>query len=793
MPAPPGGLTASQVAAQRAKYGFNEIPQPAAHPVGAVLAKFTGLSAWMLELIMVLSLLLRNWSDAGLVAVLLVLNAIVSVVQDRRAAGAVDALRRRLQVNSRALRDHMWQMVPARELVPDDVIRVRAGDLVPADVRISDGTLTIDQSALTGESTDVTKGIGDVAPSGAIVRQGEAAAVVVATGTHTSFGRTTELVQTARPVLHVERVVTRVVQALFAIIGILLVGVAILAAVRGTLNLAMLPFLLVLLLTAVPVALPVMFTVSMAVGSEELVRRGVLVTRLNASEDAAAMDTLCADKTGTLTTNQLVVTSVTAEAGSTTSDVLAAAALASEEADRDPIDLAVLASARLAHVFGPTGQPPVVSFKPFDPQTRRTEAVVALQSGEQARVVKGALSAILTASGADATVAARLQLQEDDAARHGFRTLAVARGPAAGPLTVLGLISLHDPPRDDARSLIKAVNQLGVGVTMLTGDALPIAEEIATELGLGTICPAEALRQAAPEAVGRGDGTDADTLAHCAGFAGVYPDDKYLLVRRLQENHHIVGMTGDGVNDAPALRQAEVGIAVSNATDVAKAAASAVLTEPGLGNIVSLIEVGRAIYQRVLTWIINKISRTILKATAVAIVFVVTGRFAVSALEMLVVVFMTDFAKISLATDNVLWSPRPNRWRLAGYVRLGAVLGLLMTGEYLVFLRATWWRWHLAESDAMLHTVTFELLVFLAAASVLSVRVRRWFWSVRPGRALAIALVVECVLAVVFASVRAFGLTPLTASQTGVVFASAFASCLLINDAIKVLIYPRQT
>ncbi len=778
---------------RRAQYGYNEIPQPRAHPLQAVLAKFTGLSAWMLELIIGVSLVLRNWLDASVVTGLLVINAIVSIVQDQRAAGAVEALRRQLQVNARALRDHGWQTVPARELVPDDVIRVRAGDIVPADVRLTAGTLTIDQSALTGESTDVTKGPSDLAPSGSVVRRGEATGLVVATGPRTAFGHTTELVQNARPRLHVEEVVARVVRALFVIVAILLLGVVAVAAIRGTLSLQMLPFFLVLLLTAVPVALPVMFTVSMAVGAQELVRHGVLVTRLNASEDAAAMDTLCADKTGTLTTNQLVVTSVAPQTGSTTQDVLAAAALASEEADRDPIDLAVLASAQLAHVFGPIGAPAVLSFKPFDPETRRTEAVVATNEGSRVRVVKGALSAVLAMSAAGPAAAAELERQANNAANRGFRTLTVARGPEAGPLGIIGLIFLHDPPRDDARSLIATVRTLGVGVTMLTGDALPIAREIASELGLGTICPAAQLHSATQPASAGDSAPNKDVLEQCGGFAEVYPDDKYLLVRRLQQQGHIVGMTGDGVNDAPALRQAEVGIAVSTATDVAKSAASAVLTQPGLANIVTLIEEGRTIYQRVLTWIINKISRTILKATFVATVFVVTGRFAVSALGMLVIVTTTDFAKISLATDRVRWSHRPDRWRLRGYVRLAVVLGLLMTAECLLFLRATWWRWGLATSDAVLQTVGFELLVFFAAASVLSVRERQWFWYSRPGGALTAALTAECGLAVLLASVRAIRLEPLPPGRTVVVLGAALVSCLLLNDAVKVLLLRRTT
>jgi len=779
---PDTGLTQAEVALRREEHGYNEVAEQKEQPILSFLRKFWGVSAWMLELIMVLSAVLRKYSDVVVVGALLVINAVLGFMQERRGAGVVDALRRQLQVNARVRRDTSWQVVPARELVPGDIVRVRPGDIIPADVKLLTGALTVDQSALTGESKDADKMPGDVLSSGSIVRRGEGNGTVMLTGAKTYFGRTTELVQQARPKLHIEAVVAKVVRWLFVIVGVLLGMVVALSLVRGAPLIEMVPLMLVLLLSAVPVALPVMFTVSMAVGSKELAKRGVLVTRLSAAEDAATMDVLCVDKTGTITMNQLAVTGVIPLQHATEADVLLAGALASQEANQDPIDLAFLAAAKQQHVFDKLPSVAPVSFAPFEAKNRRTEAVVE-QNGQRLRVMKGAVRTIAAACGLQPPAIEALEARVGESALKGYRTLAVARGPEPGAPVLLGLVTLYDPPRPDARQLIAELRDLGVPVKMLTGDALAVASEIARGVGLPNIRRVADLKAASAQA-----GNEAvDLLAGADGFAEVFPEDKYIVVQPLQAAGHVTGMTGDGVNDAPALRQAEVGIAVSTATDVAKGAASVVLTEPGLTNIVALVEQGRTIYQRILTWIINKISRTILKAAFVAVAFVVTGKFVVSAFAMLLLVFMTDFAKIALATDHVRPSKKPETWNIGGFIIVSVVLGVAMVAEALLFLWIGWSRFGLATNDNVLSTFTFLMLLYFAVFSVLSARERRWFWATMPSKTLIAALIADALTGTLLTRVGLPGLMPLSWSNTLAIFAYAMASCLVVNDAIKVV------
>jgi plasma-membrane proton-efflux P-type ATPase len=776
------GLTHAEVDIRRKEHGYNEVARRKGHPILNFLRKFWGISAWMLELIMVLSAVLGKYSDLAVVSALLVINAVLSFMQERRAAGVVEALRRRLQVNSRVRRDSNWQVIPARELVPGDIVRVRPGDIVPADVKLLTGALTIDQSALTGESKDADKAPGDVLSSGSVVRRGEGNGVVMLTGAKTYFGRTTELVQQARPKLHIEAVVAKVVRWLFVIVGGLLGVVVILSLIRGAPLLEMVPLMLVLLMSAVPVALPVMFTVSMAVGSKELAKRGVLVTRLSAAEDAATMDTLCVDKTGTITMNQLAVTGVIPLEHATEADVLFAGALASQEANQDPIDLAFLAAAKERHIFDNRPKVTPVSFAPFDAKNRRTEAVVE-QNGQRLRVMKGAVRTIAEACGLQPPAIEALEARVNESAAKGYRTLAVARGPETGALTVVGLVSLYDPPRPDAKQLIAALEDRGVAVKMLTGDALAVASEIARGVGLNDIKRMADLKAASAQAGNRA----ADLFAGTDGFAEVFPEDKYLVVKQLQAAGHVTGMTGDGVNDAPALRQAEVGIAVSTATDVAKGAASVVLTEAGLTNIVALVEQGRTIYQRILTWIINKISRTILKAAFVSIAYVVTGKFVVSAFAMLLLTFMTDFAKIALATDHVRPSRKPETWNIGGFITVSVILGVAMVAETLLLLWIGWSRFGLAANDNALYTFSFLVLLYFAVFSVVSARERRPFWSTMPSKALLATLVADALTGTLLTRVGLPGLMPLPWPQTLAVFAYAMISCLVVNDAVKVV------
>ena len=605
--------------------------------------------------------------------------------------------------------------------------------------------------------------------------------MVLLTGAKTYFGRTTILVQQAQPKLHIDTVVAKVVRWLFLVVGVLLGMVVVVSLVRGTPLLRMVPLMLILLMSAIPLSLPVMFTVAMAVGAKELAKRGVLITRLSAVEDAATMDVLCVDKTGTITMNQLAVTGVIPLEHATEADVLFAGALASQEANQDPIDLAFLAAARERKIFD--GRPPVtpVSFVPFDAKNRRTEAVVS-QSGQRLRVMKGAVETIAQACGLQPPAIQALEARVSESASKGYRTFAVARGPETGVLTVVGLVSLYDPPRPDARQLIAALHDFGVPVKMLTGDALPVASEIARGVGLLNIRRMADLKAAsAPDG-----GKKADLFAGADGFAEVYPEDKYVVVQELQAAGHVTGMTGDGVNDAPALRQAEVGIAVSSATDVAKGAASVVLTEPGLTNIVALVEQGRTIYQRILTYIVNKISRTILKTGFVAIAFVATGHFVMSSFAMLLLVFVTDVAKISLATDNVRSSKKPETWNIGPLVMVSVVLGALMVAEALLGLWIGWSRFGLAANPIALYTFSFLLLLYFAVFSIVSARERRWFWATAPSRAVMAAITAEALVGTVLTRVGLPGLAPLPWSQTLAIFLYAMASCLVVNDAMKV-------
>ena len=775
------GLSHSEVDIRRKVHGYNEVAEKRGHPVLLFLSKFWGLSAWMLELIMVLSAVLRRFSDLAVVGALLVVNAILSFMQEHRAAGVVETLRKRLQVSARVKREGRWQVIPARDIVPGDIIRVRPGDIIPADIKLLTGEMSIDQSALTGESKNADKAPGDVLSSGSVVRRGEGNGVVMLTGAKTYFGRTTELVQEARPKLHIEAVVAKVVRWLFVIVGTLLGVVIVLSLIRGTPLIEMIPLMLVLLMSAVPVALPVMFTVSMAVGSKELAKRGVLVTRLSAAEDAATMDMLCVDKTGTITMNQLAVTGVIPLENATEAEVLLAGALASQEANQDPIDLAFLAAAKERHLFD--GQPATthVSFSPFDAKNRRTEAVIE-QNGQRLRMLKGAVRTIAEACLLESAAIEKLVARVSESALKGYRTLAVARGPEIGNPVLLGLVTLYDPLRPDAKQLIAELLDLGVPVKMLTGDALPVAREIGQGIGLPNI-----RRVADLKATGAQTGNEAiDLLEGADGFAEVYPEDKYIVVQHLQAAGHVTGMTGDGVNDAPALRQAEVGIAVSTATDVAKGAASVVLTEPGLTNIVSLVEQGRTIYQRILTWIINKISRTILKAAFVAIAFMVTGKFVVSAFAMLLLVFMTDFAKISLATDNVRPSRKPESWNIGGFVAVSVVLGIAMVVETLLLLWIGWSHFGLATNNNALYTFSFLMLLYFAVFSIVSARERHWFWSTMPSKTFLLAITADALAGTILTFIGLPGLKPLPWWQMLAVFVYAMVACLGVNDAIKV-------
>jgi H+-transporting ATPase len=772
------GLTDDQVKEKQKQYGRNEVAEKQPNPILAFAKKFWGLTAWMLEVAIVLSFVLDKYLDLYIIAALLLVNAILGFIQERQATRAVRALKQKLQLKARVLREGNWQTLNAAEVVPGDIIRVRLGDFVPADFKIHDAEVTVDQSAITGESLPLDKKAGDIVYSGSLVRKGEVTGVVSATGIHTYFGKTTQLVQLAKPKLHMEAVISSLMKWLLVLVVSLLVVTALVSWARGINLLDVVSLALVLLVSAIPVALPTMFTITMALGSFELARKGVLVTRLSASEDAALMDVLCADKTGTITENLLSIADIVEMNNCTRDEVIMFGALASQKADQDPIDLAFFKGVEEKRISLDLYQQK--RFIPFDPSTRRTEAVIE-KNGESFRVIKGAVSAVIQACCSNEDQKAAINQQVDVLANKGYRVMAVAVGKGASKLEIVGLVGLYDRPRKDSARLIAKLRSLGISVKMLTGDSLPIAKQIAKEVGLGD----KVARMADVESTRSQDGMVAvEVVDESDGFAEIYPEGKYQIVKGLQAEKHVVGMTGDGINDAAALKQAEVGIAVSNATDVAKGSASVVLTEEGLSNVVNLVTTGRMIYQRILTWIFNKIVKTFQVVMFVIIAFLLTGLFVVGAFQVVLLLFLVDFVTISLSTDNVRPSERPETWNITPLVKGATVLGIATVLESLALLYIGLNYLGLSNT-AMLSTFSFDMLLFGGLFTIFVVRERDNFWKSKPSNPLLIAIIVDIVISSAISVVGIPGLSPIPVLYVGIALVWFFVFGLLLNDQLK--------
>ncbi|HTT73169.1 MAG TPA: HAD-IC family P-type ATPase [Thermoplasmata archaeon] len=760
-PTPPGGLSAAEVDRRRARFGANEVPEQKPGTVRVLLRQMWGPVPWMIEAALVLEAALDQVPEAAILAGLLLLNAVLSTLQERRAQAAVDLLRQRLEVLARVLRDGVWKSCPARELVPGDRIHVRMGDIVPADAHVDEGSVEVDQSMLTGESTSVTHGPGDTLYSGSVVRRSEATATVTAIGATTYFGRTAELVRTAHAQSHLEDLMLKVVQYLLILDATLVVVFVGAGLARGVSLILLGPFVLILLIASVPVALPATFTVASSLESRHLADEGVLVTGLSAVEDAAGMDLLCSDKTGTLTQNRQTVTDVRSVDPGGDAELLALAAAACDPSTQDPIDLAILQAA--AHGARPAyARSRIV---PFEPATKRSEAWID-HGGVPWHVVLGQPAII-------ATLVQRPPGTDDWVERRGaegFRLLAVGAGPE-GALQWIGVLALEDPIRDDAPALLRRLDGLGIRVVMVTGDAASTARSVAKDLGL-------------PGPIGTRDDLARASVAY-SGFAGVYPEDKFGLVRTYQAAGRIVGMTGDGVNDAPALKQAEVGIAVASATDVAKASAKLVLTRPGLGGIVSAVESGRRVYRRMLTWMLNKISKTIEQVVLLSLAFVATGLFVTTPLLILLMIFANDFVVMSVGTDRARVSPSPDRWDVRRLVTVGGVMaaGWLCLSFSLVVVGTDVLRWPLAT----LQTVIFLDLVFSGQATLYLMRERGRFWASRPSNALWIATTIDLTVLGVLAT---FGVLMAPVSPWLVLgLLGLVAAVALVLDQLKLAVF----
>ncbi|MEM0123091.1 MAG: plasma-membrane proton-efflux P-type ATPase, partial [Conexivisphaerales archaeon] len=748
------GLSDGEIKKRIEQYGYNEIEEKKQSSIKRLAKKFWGLTSWMLEITMVLTLVLHRDLDFYVVTGLLLLNVILGFAQEQRAGSALEALKQKLHVMTKVIRGGAWKSVSARELVPGDIIRVRAGDFVPADVRIIEGNVEVDQSALTGESLTVSKEKEDQVFSGSVIKRGEITGVVVGTGPRTFFGKTTELVRIAKPKLHMEEVISQVVKWLLVIVIILLGAALAFSVLKGQNLFDLLPLALVLIVSAIPVALPAMFTITMALGSMELSKKGVLVTRLSASEDAASMDTLCVDKTGTITHNTLSVVDIVPLNGHTQDDVIAYGTLASEEANQDPIDMAFINNAKSRNLN--FSKYTVKQFVPFDPATKRTEATVNFD-GHEIKILKGAVNIISQLCQMDKGMQEQVNDAVDKMANNGYRSLGV--GLIDGNKTELvGVVGLYDKPRADSSKLITELRSLGVAVKMLTGDAAPIARRMASLVGLGdNVAEAPEFRKITDET------KLAEVIEKSDGFAEIYPEDKYKIVKSLQLKKHIIGMTGDGVNDAPALRQAEVGIAVNSATDVAKGAASVVLTQDGLINIVDLVKIGRMIFQRIVTWIFNKVVKVFQIVVFVVAAFFIWGKFIVGTFDVLLLLFLIDFVTLSISTDHVRWSKNPDRWDVNWLVRVSIILGIAVVLESLLMEYLGIKYFGLLSNLSRLHTFGFDILLLSGMFTIFVVRERGHFWSSKPSNVLLGAIIADIILSSTISITGIPGLAPIPA------------------------------
>ena len=776
----PDGLSVAEAQKRLAQYGPNAIVEKKTNAFLKFLSYFWGPIPWMIEVAVILSGVVRHWMDFGIIFFLLLSNAVVGFWEEHQAGNAIEALKARLAINARAKRDGKWTTPKAAELVPGDVIRLRLGDIIPADARLLAGDpVEVDQSALTGESLPVSVKPGGAVFSGSILRQGEIDAMVYATGTNTYFGKTAQLVQEAQTVSHFQRAVLKIGDYLIVLAVALVVLILAVALFRGDPVLTTLEFCLVLLVAAIPVAMPTVLSVTMAVGARLLAKKEAIVTRLPAIEELAGVDVLCSDKTGTLTQNKLTLGDPFSVNNIPCDQVILWAALASRAEDKDTIDLAVIGGVKDDKALKSYQ---VLHFQPFDPVHKRTEATVKGGDGKQFFVAKGAPQVILKMSMNADAIKPAVEKAVNEFAGRGFRSLGVARADEEGKWQFAGVLPLFDPPREQAKATIASARNMGVEVKMVTGDQIAIARETSKQLGLGTnILDASALGDTKHHESAQ----MAETIEKADGFAQVFPEHKFHIVDVLQQRGHIVGMTGDGVNDAPALKKADCGIAVSGATDAARAAASIVLLASGLSVIVDAIKESRRIFQRMNSYAIYRIAETLRVLFFMTLAILVFNFYPLTAVMIVMIALLNDGAILSIAYDNVQYKDKPESWNMRlvlgistvlGVIGVVAAFGLFYLGERVFHLD----RLHIQTLMYLKLSVAGHLTIFLT-------RTRGPFWSIRPARILWIAVLGTQTIATLIAVYGLF-MAPLGWKWAGFVWAYALA-WFLINDRVKLLAY----
>jgi H+-transporting ATPase len=777
------GISDSSVSERIKEYGYNEISEKKVNPIIKFLSYFWGPIPWMIEVAAILSAIINHWEDFWVIFALLLLNAIVGFWQEYKADDAISLLKQKLALNAKVFRDGKWKESAARELVPGDVVRVRLGDIIPADIKLFTGDyLSIDESALTGESLPVEKHKEDLAYSGSVIRQGEMNGLVVATGVNTFFGKTAKLVAEARTISHFQKAVIKIGNYLIVLAAFMVAIIFMVSFYRHESFLETLQFALVLTIAAIPVALPAVLSVTMAVGASVLAKKKAIVSKLVAIEEMAGMDILCSDKTGTITKNELTLADVEAFEGFTSDDVLVYASLASREEDKDPIDTAIIDKAKSVETVSErlSGYQ-IKDFKPFDPVIKRSEVTITDKDNKSFKITKGApqvISALMEA--ADKEKATNIiNKQIDEFAAKGFRTLGTAKTNEQGKWEYVGLIPLFDPPRDDSAATIKTASDMGINVKMITGDHTAIAKQIAQKVNLkNNILEATAFLDKPDKEAG-------EIVEKADGFAQVFPEHKYRIVELLQEKKHIVGMTGDGVNDSPALKKADVGIAVAGATDAAKSAADIVLTLPGLSVIIDALKESRKIFQRMNSYAIYRIAETIRVLFFITLAIIVFNFYPVTAIMIVLLALFNDAPIMAIAYDNVKYSKEPERWDMRIVLSMATFLGLIgVISSFGIF--------YIGQEVLHLSKEAVQSFIFLKLAiaghlTIFLTRTRGPFWSIKPSGVLFWSAVITKLLATLVA-VYGWFITPISWNLALLVWGYALAA-FLITDFLKVRIY----